>query len=245
MTILQIDGSLDSVFCALFIAFTNKLSHAKLSCGNHQLSLTDTTIRVTTDRAQAERISRALVRYGGNRLLFECETAMRSGDENKYEVIFRYLHRVLLQRSSLKNMLALAEVIDFERLLKRIWCEVHRFHGFIRFSRSVCGTYYAPFSPDHDVTELLLPHFSSRYPSMPFAIHDVKRGKIGVWNGKDYAVFDCDMTPSFFLSEDEQALADLWKTYYDAVTVRERPHEKQMLGYMPRRYWKYLTEKSR
>ena len=245
MTVLQIDGTLHGIFCALFTAFTYKMDDVTVSCGNQQLSLTDVQVSVSVEPKQVARISNALLRYGGDRLLFECETAMRSGDENKCDVLFRYLYRTLKQRRSLKNMLSLPEVIHFETLLKRIWGEVHRLHGFIRFARLSGGTYYAPFSPDHDVTELLLPHFSARYPSMPFALHDVKRKKIGVWNGKEYAVLDCDLPSAFFLDEEEQSYTSLWKAYYDAVTIQERPHQKQMLQYMPRRYWKYLPEKNR
>lgn len=47
-----------------------------------------------------------------------------------------------------------------------------------------------------------------------------------------------------YLSEYERSFEALWKKYYTSVNVKERPHEKQMKGYMPVRYWKFLPEKS-
>ena len=46
-----------------------------------------------------------------------------------------------------------------------------------------------------------------------------------------------------YLSEYEKAFECLWKRYYRSVNIKERPHEKQMKGYMPVRYWKFLPEK--
>ena len=45
------------------------------------------------------------------------------------------------------------------------------------------------------------------------------------------------------LSEYEQTFQNLWKEYYRSVNIQQRPHEKQMKGYMPVRYWKYMPEK--
>ena len=46
-----------------------------------------------------------------------------------------------------------------------------------------------------------------------------------------------------YLSEYEQAFENLWRKYYSGVNIKERPHERQMKGYMPVRYWKFLPEK--
>ena len=45
------------------------------------------------------------------------------------------------------------------------------------------------------------------------------------------------------LSGDDQLLQDLWRTYFKAICIRERLNPRKQLNDMPRRYWKYLTEK--
>ena len=45
------------------------------------------------------------------------------------------------------------------------------------------------------------------------------------------------------LSSDDQLFQDLWRTYFKAICIKERMNPKKQLSDMPRRYWKYMTEK--
>jgi probable DNA metabolism protein len=45
------------------------------------------------------------------------------------------------------------------------------------------------------------------------------------------------------LSENDQLFQELWRTYFKAICIRERLNPKKQLNDMPRRYWRYLTEK--
>ena len=46
------------------------------------------------------------------------------------------------------------------------------------------------------------------------------------------------------MSSDDQLLQDLWRTYFKAICIRERMNPRKQLNDMPRRYWKYMTEKN-
>ena len=107
---------------------------------------------------------------------------------------------------------------------------------------SASGAYYAPYSPDNDITELLMPHFAERFKSEKFVIHDLKRKLAGMYDGHEWFIGYAGEA-EVYLSEYEKAFETLWKKYYKAVNIKERPHEKQMKGSMPVRYWKYLPEK--
>lgn len=56
-------------------------------------------------------------------------------------------------------------------------------------------------------------------------------------------IAETDERVSVALSEYEQGFQNLWKEYYRSVNIAQRPHEKQMKGYMPVRYWKFMPEK--
>lgn len=45
------------------------------------------------------------------------------------------------------------------------------------------------------------------------------------------------------LAENEVLYQRLWKRYFKAITIRERINPKLHRQHLPRRYWKYLTEK--
>ena len=42
----------------------------------------------------------------------------------------------------------------------------------------------------------------------------------------------------------DQLFQDLWRTYFKAICIKERMNPKKQLSDMPRRYWKYMTEKN-
>ncbi len=45
------------------------------------------------------------------------------------------------------------------------------------------------------------------------------------------------------LSDDDRLLQEMWRTYFKAICIKERLNPRKQLNDMPRRYWKYLTEK--
>ena len=42
----------------------------------------------------------------------------------------------------------------------------------------------------------------------------------------------------------DQLFQDLWRTYFKAICIKERMNPRKQLQDMPRRYWKYMTEKN-
>lgn len=46
------------------------------------------------------------------------------------------------------------------------------------------------------------------------------------------------------LSANDGLFQDLWRTYFKAICIKERMNPKKQLSDMPRRYWRYMTEKN-
>ena len=111
----------------------------------------------------------------------------------------------------------------------------------IKFDVLKNGLLYAEYAPDNDITDLLAPHFIKRI-NLPFVICDVKRSRFAAWNGKELALFDADIPTNVLRSQFEKNVNDLWRGYFKATNVKERPHPKQQDGYLPRRYRKFMSE---
>jgi probable DNA metabolism protein len=45
------------------------------------------------------------------------------------------------------------------------------------------------------------------------------------------------------MAEDEKLFQELWKGYFSSMTIKERINPKLHRQNLPRRFWKYLTEK--
>ncbi len=240
MKIFITDGSPAAFFTAVFDAFREK-ECAITSDDKLQLSFDSEVIRVNADEEKCARVRKGISaydRYAEEEILL----ALRSCDPMKEQTAFEYIRKLMLFKSPVKKRLSLPEVIEFNDLVYKVTGEIHRLKGFLRFMESKSGALYAPYSPDNDITELLMPHFAERLKAEKFVIHDVKRKIAGMYDGREW-IMGYAGEAEIYLSEYERAFENLWKKYYKSVNIEERPHIKQMKGYMPVRYWKYLPEK--
>ena len=143
----------------------------------------------------------------------------------------------------IRKRLSLPEVIRFNDISYKVTGETHRLKGLLRFMECAGGVLYAPYSPDNNITDLLMAHFAERLKSEKFVIHDLNRKIAGMYDGREW-IMGYAGEADIYLSEQEKAFESLWKKYYKAVDIKERPHEKQMKRSMPVRYWKFLPEKN-
>ncbi len=233
------DGSEDGFFTAFLQAFTDPNAH--IASGETQLFLGEETTCVCTDVARAQRAKRRLLSFD-KESIGEIRLLLRCGKADAKQVAFAYLRKLANEKKPVRNMLTCDEVFRAVEYLKKIKLEIHHLHGFIRFMEMESGALYAPFSPDNDICDLLLPHFRARFPLQPFVLHDVKRKKAAFYDGKRSCVLPLDKT-EILLSAQEEDWQALWKQYYDAVNIPSRARVKQMISYMPRRYWTFMPER--
>ena len=131
---------------------------------------------------------------------------------------------------------------------------------FIRFQKAKDGTYLGVVFPDNDVLPLITSHFQDRFGDQSWLIYDAKR-KYGYYyspyekdgNNLTRITFENDKSLPFhmedgklddnLLSDNDQLFQDLWRTYFKAICIKERMNPRKQLSDMPRRYWKYMTEK--
>lgn len=240
MKIFICNGTEDGFYTAVFQAFKEN-DCIITSDSEVQLSLDSEIIRVETDAEKSGRVKNGINKYDREGTA-DISLVLRSCDGLKEQTAFEYIKTLMRKKSPVKKAYNLPEIIEFNDLLYKVTGETHRMKGFLRFMESAGGAFYAPYSPDNDITELLMPHFAERFKSQKFVIHDLKRKIAGMYNGKEW-ITGYAGEAEIYLAEYEKAFETLWKKYYKSITVNERPHEKQMKGSMPVRYWKYLPEK--
>ena len=147
------------------------------------------------------------------------------------------------------------DVLAVRNTCRRVLHEQLRMKQFIRFQKAKDGTYLAVVAPDHNVLPLITDHFSDRFNDQPWLIYDARRHYGFHYDGQqviritfeDEGAVPFDLTngklQTDVLSSDDQLLQDLWRTYFKAICIKERMNPRKQLKDMPRRYWKYMTEK--
>lgn len=233
------DGSMSGFYSAVFYAWTDKDGYVARE--DVQIGLLDGEKRIKSDDTIAARVENKIVQYDPY-ALEEIDAILRSDEIDAPDKAYLYVRSIMRHRAPVRARLAEDGVTEAMHVLQRVKREVDRFRGFLRFSELKNGILYAPFSPDNNVLELILPHFIGRYKNEKFIIHDVRREIAGLYNGKE-AVLTKLKKGEIELSDEEEAFTRLWKDYYNAVNIKERKHTKQMKGSMPVRYWDFLPEK--
>ena len=240
MIIYLTDGSLQNFYTAVFYAY-NKKNCIITSNENVQLTFDSQLVKVTTEHDKVKRVINKLKEFDD---LAEDEVSLvlRSYDDLKEQTAFEYIKLLVKTQKPIRGNLSHPTVLEMDDLRRKVTTEIHHFKGFLRFMETEQGILYAPFSPDNDVTDFLCAHFAERLKMQKFVIHDVKRKKAAMYDGNSWILQNVGEA-EVYLSQYEKVFESLWKKYYNSVNIKERPHEKQMKGYMPVRYWKFMPEK--
>ena len=243
MKIFTIKDGVDGLFTALFVSYTENIMPDLVEDFNqYQPRLDAITIHVNTNLEHANRVKIALLKYGGDDVIYHLKICLMCCYPLSITYAFKYAHFMLKMRVDVSNHLSEKCVSDFSYTVQKVLHERHIITGLLRFKKSAGGVLYAQYSPDNDVTAILAPHFLRRLGNNPFIIHDVKRNKIAISNGKTIKNTITNLPPSFTPSEQETELNELWRRYYKQINILERPHLKQQAAYFPKRYRKYCFE---
>jgi hypothetical protein len=131
----------------------------------------------------------------------------------------------------------------------KVWHEIHRLMGLLRFCPDENGVYIAQCEPDHFVLPALGPHFMERFGETPWAIIDNKRrlslccetGQTGASGGTFVFLSNTGSQFSFEKGQGGE-WENLWRHYHKTINNESRNNPDLQKRFMPTRYWKYLTE---
>lgn len=255
MIIYSFDGTMDGLLTAVFEAFSLHEEPEQLLKEGDALPLfCDYNYQVTTDEEKARRVWTGLEKRLSREAMKLISVSWLSELQELNTPLFLYICKVFRQGDISKNF-ADTDVLTVTNIARRVLHEQLRMKQFIRFQKAKDGTYLAVVAPDHNVLPLITDHFSDRFNDQPWLIYDARRHYGFHYDGQqviritfeDEGAVPFDLTngklQTDVLSSDDQLLQDLWRTYFKAICIKERMNPRKQLKDMPRRYWKYMTEK--
>ena len=215
----------------------------EITCLNEiQAALDTVVVEISTDMIKAERVEKGIIKHIGRDGFGGVLRVFAASDANKDTAIYNFLRLAFVHGRKTLEMLGHPDVVVYNEILNRVNYECHRMKGFVRFRETAADIMYAPIRPDHDIVEFIMPHFAGRFHVQKFAIFDVGRKKLGLWDGKTYCVGFTDGLPEIELTDEEIDLQRAWKMYYDTVTIKSRESERRRKNFMPIRYWEFMPE---
>jgi len=141
------------------------------------------------------------------------------------------------------------ELLQIDRKVNR---EAQRILMFVRFQKTADDIYYASSDPKYDVLPLVIKHFEKRFADQKWIIYDTRRNYgfyYDLKNTTQITFTESLVNPATgkidksIMDKDEQLFQELWKGYYRSMCIKERLNPKLHMQLLPKRFWKYLTEK--
>jgi len=253
MTYLEYDTSFEGLLTAIFEVYDRRLTEAHIrKSGYASPPLFTEIVVVKTDEQKAERVWKRLHDLFGPKGMRTLWKAWLSEDETIEDLILGTVRYGLELKKNVLSDFGNIHVIHLQQFVKSVGREKHRMEAFVRFQLTKDDLYYAVIEPDFNVLPLIAPHFESRYADQRWLIFDAKR-KYGIYYNLDKTEF-VDFTPNEMLhhnmpvadalGERETLYQDLWNDYFTNVNIPSRKNIRLHTQHVPKRYWKYLTEKT-
>lgn len=256
MTTVIYDGSYDGLLTAIFEIYEYKIAQPDIKKeSDANISLFASAHTVITSIKKSERVLKKLrqkLSPPALKNLFAVFLSESPGLENN---IYLFVKEALISEGKIDENYVNDAVLYIKQLSRKVYKERHRMEAFIRFKLTADGIYYATIEPDYNIIPLLIQHFEKRYADQPWLIYDMHRRYGVYYNLKitemiyfDFKEFK-QKTQSTGVMEDihtptEEFYQKLWKNYFNSINIQARKNKKLHLQHVPKRYWKYLIEKT-
>ncbi len=252
MTTVLYDGSFIGLLTAVFEIYEYKISAPNLvKSGSGNLSLFGEKHEVLSSEEKADRVLKKIKQQLSPSVARKIYEVYLSEEPQIADIIFRFIQYGLAKGKMACEDFSNADVLQLHQTLKKVHRERHRMEAFIRFQLAADGLFFATVAPDFDVLPLIVKHFKSRYADQRWLIYDTKRSYGIIYDLKEVNMVEnvkapaenLSVSPKINLHKEEENFQELWKHYFNSVNIKERKNMKLHVKHMPKRYWKFLTEK--
>lgn len=246
------DGSFDGFLCCVFYVFEYKLKNAKIQ--NEfvlQNALFSENEKISTNKDKADRVWKGLKTKASTISTTKIYYAFLSEQPGVENILLDYISYIFKSNKKVDTDFTYDSVLKTSKIAKNVSREKHRMEAFVRFKLTKDAIYFANIAPDFNVLPLISKHFKSRYADQKWVIYDIKRN-YGLYYDLEVVTimqmefpknFDFSKTDKNFFSEEEFDFQTLWQNYFKSTNITERKNMKLHIQHVPKRYWKYLSEK--
>ena len=245
------DGSFNGFLTTIFVAFEERAQVADIQKNSvNQNGLFSETETVFTHIEKAKRVWNGIQKKNHTamkRIYF----AYLSEAKDIELLLYRYIRKLFSSQESVHSDYSDGLVLKISQLAKSVGREKHRMEAFVRFQLTQDDIYFANIEPDFDVLPLISKHFRSRYADQQWLIYDVGRQYGIFYNLERVEIIALDLkeiyTNSIHRSDNfthgEHSYQELWNNYFKSTHIKSRINMKLHTQHVPKRYWKYLSEK--
>jgi probable DNA metabolism protein len=252
------DGTMTGLLSCIFRAFEFKEFDVQITANpKSQNGLFDDFIQVASNDHQAQRVWQGLKQKVSSSSLKAFYYTFLSEQEQAFQTLFDFSIYVFQNQRPVDKDYGHPAVIALSQWTKQVGREKHRMEAFVRFKKCKDGLFLSLVKPDFNVLPLIARHFKARYQDQKWLIYDEQR-KFGIYYDlEDVHQIEMNATDidrqltighsqdfSIELDDEEVLYDQLWKDYFRSVNIEARKNMKLHIQYVPKRYWRYMNEKT-
>ena len=253
VVIFNYDNTFEGLLSCVFFAYEQKIYPTLIINETKPKPLFfDYSYHIVTEEEKSNRVwskLNVILSVFARRMLFNVWLSELPETEM---LLFRYICKNIDAPSSMEMNFGDPDVIQVSKIAKKVGSEARKIVQFVRFQQTKDNIYFAPVSPRYNVISMATNHFKKRFSDQEWIIFDIKR-RYGLYYDLEKVsevTFDKSVLDAFTsgsltddkASENEVFFKDLWKTYFQHLTIKERFNPKLQKQMMPVRFWQYITE---
>ncbi len=253
MTILKYDGTFEGFLSAVFHIYEYKIDNASIEKAESASStLFDSEEEIITDQTKAKRVWNGITKKISNAGKGKLYKAFLSEIPQIENTMLAYIKHAISSEKNIETDYTDANILTIDKIAKKVSREKHRMDAFVRFRLTQDGIYFATIEPDFNVLPLNEDHFKKRYADQKWIIYDLKR-KYGLfYNLENVEVITLEITSIInqksqalqYFTIEEMQFQELWGNYFNSSNIASRKNMQLHIKHIPKRYWKYLSEKN-
>ena len=253
MNIVVYDGTFEGLITAVFEIYEYKILQPNIVNSNRASgSFFGKIHEVYTNKEKTARVFKKLKDKLTPNAFADLYKTFLSEIKDIENLLYRYIAYILSSKASVEEDYSNADVLMLQQITRKVHREKHRMEAFVRFQLTQDQLYFCIIQPDFNVLPLISNHFEKRYADQRWLIYDSRR-KYGLYYDLETVEevsmnFENDVNNKTGLKsicdEKEELYQKLWCIYFGSINIAARKNMKLHIQHMPKRYWRYLTEKN-
>ena len=248
------EDSLEGILTVVYVAYQSRYGHDNikliLAGKDYEMELFSEYCPIKPDSVSANKVLLSIMTKISEEVREHVVAAAYSNEEDKAEVIYRYLIRGFAMGGRVVDYLSDPYVSRMFAIQRKMMNEVHRWQEFLRFQVQENGLLTAVFEPKSKVVTFIMPHFSDRLPIEDFVIYDKTHDQAGIHRKQQGWILMDQLSkqyPTFVeilenTTKEEARTQELWRIFFDTIAIEDRKNSKLQHQFIPLWSRKHMTE---
>lgn len=253
MIIFTYDKTFEGLLTLVFETYEMKCKPDRIV--GHEMKhayIFDKIVEVVTDEERAKRVWSGLHKKLSRNTCQMLYHIFLSNEPDTEMLIFNYICKAFDSNYTIEEDFSDIVVIEMNKLGRKIAREAQRMAMFVRFQKTADDIFYSSFDPKYNVLPLMVDHFEKRFADQKWIIYDTRRKYGFYYDLKRVSEVRIENSainplsgniPEALMANDEKLFQAMWKIYFKEMAIKERTNHKLHIQLLPKRFWKYLTEK--